>query len=312
LLYLKQKMKIVLLVTLLVSMSLAMTIRYKSNTTHEENLKYWTRERMASAIPRDIVFKTHLSNNFEYTGINEEETAQVNPPKGTTNVNVGDYTKNPYHQVGKVFFSHGPNNYVCSGSAVGGNIVLTAGHCVCDSGSWFTKWLFVPNYLDGKAPFGTYSAEDVFAFQDWFYDSDIGRDVAFAQVKGSTSDTLEKVVGALGFITNVESNKTNWAAVGYPAANPFTGKVMVQSFEAQSITDNRVSPFTRGIISKMTGGCSGGPWVYSVDVGADNSNTVNAAGGLNSYGYQGRPHLYSPLFDDSVNTLYQQARAADK
>jgi len=300
-----------LLVVIFIAMSCAFSISFRPNSTHEQILKYWTPERMKSAIPKEIIFKTHLSNKIQFSEINQDSPLEGEPKKGTSNVDVNDYTNNPYHQVGKVFFSDGPNNYVCSGSAVGGNIVLTAGHCVCDSGTWFTNWIFVPNYLDGKAPFGVYSAEDIFTFQEWFSNSNIGRDVAFAQVKGTTADTLEQVVGALGFIANVASTKSNWDAVGYPAANPFTGKVMVQTYEAQSISDNRVTPNTRGIVSKMTGGCSGGPWIYGVNIGSDNSNTVNAAGGLNSYGYQGRPHLYSPSFDASVDTLYHQARAAD-
>jgi len=184
---------------------------------------------------------------------------------------------------------------------------LTAGHCVADTGNWFTNWVFVPNYKDTKGPYGSWTAENVLAFNAWFYNSDIGRDVAFAIVKGPNEKSLQETIGALGFITDVSATNSHWDAIGYPAANPFTGKVMVQTYESQTTSDNSVSPKTRGIVSTMTGGCSGGPWVYGVNIGGDNSNTVNAAGGLNSYGYQGKPHLYSPNFDQSVKNLYQQA-----
>jgi len=210
-------------------------------------------------------------------------------------------------KLAKSFFSDGQYNFVCSGSAVGRNVVLTAGHCVADTGSWFTNWVFVPNYKDGKGPVGGFSAENMLTFESWFYSTDFGRDVAFVVVKGETSDTLESVVGKLGFITDVSSTNSYWDAIGYPAAAPFTGKIMVQTYEVQSTSDSNAKPKTRGIISKMTGGCSGGPWVYAVNVDGDNSNTVNAAGGLNSYGYQGKPHLYSPYFDGEVRKLYDEA-----
>jgi len=292
-----------------VFITLVFSLSFKPNVPHEQVVSYWTQERMASAIPRELILNAEGKRiHFEYSSRNYSKLEGV-PTRGTHDVR-DSYSTNPYHQVGKVFFSDGANNYVCSGSAVGGNVVLTAGHCVCDSGTWFTNWLFVPNYRDSKGPYGAFSAENILTFNEWFIKTDIARDVAFAIVGSSSlksGETLEDIIGALGFITEVASNNAYWDAIGYPAGSPYTGKVMVQSYEPQSISDNLRTPKTRGIISKMTGGCSGGPWVYGVNVGGDNSNTVNAAGGLNSYGYNGRPHLYSPNFDAAVGKLYQQA-----
>ena len=60
-------------------------------------------------------------------------------------------TYNPAH--GKVFFSDGAANYVCSGTALtSGNqsVVWTAGHCVNEGpGGFYTNWAFVPAYKDG-------------------------------------------------------------------------------------------------------------------------------------------------------------------
>jgi V8-like Glu-specific endopeptidase len=266
---------------------------------------------MSSAIPREIILNSEGKRlSFEHTGKNYSKLPQGVPTRGTHDVKE-DYSVNPYHQVGKVFFSEGTNNYVCSGSAVGGNVVLTAGHCVADSGNWFTNWLFIPNFKHDNEPYGAFPATNIITFNTWFYNSDMGRDVAFAIVGSpelkASGQSLQDIVGALGFVTDVSSKTAYWDAIGYPAASPFTGKIMVQTYEPQSITDKNPTPNTRGIISKMTGGCSGGPWVYAVNVGSQNSNTVNAAGGLNSYGYNGRPHLYSPTFDQSVKDLYEQA-----
>ena len=60
-------------------------------------------------------------------------------------------TYNPAH--GKVFFSDGAANYVCSGTALSsGNqsVVWTAGHCVNEGpGGFYTNWAFVPG-LQGR------------------------------------------------------------------------------------------------------------------------------------------------------------------
>jgi hypothetical protein len=65
-------------------------------------------------------------------------------------------TYNPAH--GKVFFSDGGSNYVCSGTALtSGNesVVWTAGHCVNEGpGRFFTNWAFVPAYKTARAPTG--------------------------------------------------------------------------------------------------------------------------------------------------------------
>jgi hypothetical protein len=65
-------------------------------------------------------------------------------------------TYNPAH--GKVFFSDGSANYVCSGTALtSGNesVVWTAGHCVNEGpGGFYTNWAFVPAYKDGTARTG--------------------------------------------------------------------------------------------------------------------------------------------------------------
>ena len=53
---------------------------------------------------------------------------------------------------GKVFFSIGRSNYVCSGTATNstnGDVVTTAGHCVSDGGTFVTNFAFVPAYNNG-------------------------------------------------------------------------------------------------------------------------------------------------------------------
>lgn len=61
----------------------------------------------------------------------------------------------PYITVGKLFFTIGRLDYVCSASVIQRRIVATAGHCV-HSGTkagFHSNWVFVPAFRDGTAPF---------------------------------------------------------------------------------------------------------------------------------------------------------------
>lgn len=91
-------------------------------------LAYWTPERMANAKP----YRQWNFNN-----------KTIPYPKGsiTEFVPSGDYKKEPYKAVGKVYFTEGRSNYVCSGSVVGNNAILTAGHCVSNGYPFCVKFL---------------------------------------------------------------------------------------------------------------------------------------------------------------------------
>jgi len=284
-------------------------ISLEVKSTRQEILDYWTPERMASAIPRDIVMRIFNGTYPVSTKGKAMPDAKLSllPPSGT-NIVTYDYGTTPYKQVGKVFFSDGTYNYVCSGSAVGKSVVLTAGHCVADTNKWMKNWAFVPQYKSNQRPFGTFTSVKMLTFDEWFKRSDFGRDVAFVVVSGpDTSKTLEDTVGKLGFITDIPQTNSFWALTGYPQAPPFDGSVQVQTYDRQIVYDDNAVPNTRGVVSSMTGGCSGGPWVYNIDIGNQNSDTVNAAGGLNSYGYQGYPYLFSPYFDSDVYSKFEEA-----
>ena len=65
---------------------------------------------------------------------------------------------------GKVFLTLDGADYVCSATAVSSpshTLAWTAGHCVhgADFGAGFaTNWMFVPGYVDGQRPFGSWVA----------------------------------------------------------------------------------------------------------------------------------------------------------
>ncbi|MBO3746452.1 hypothetical protein J5X84_10285 [Streptosporangiaceae bacterium NEAU-GS5] len=90
--------------------------------------------------------------------------------------------------IGKVFFVRDGHTYWCSATSVQShyhNLVATAGHCVYntdDNDHVLDKWVFVPGYYQGKAPWGIYAAKQAFTHYDFDVYEDYDRDYAFVTV----------------------------------------------------------------------------------------------------------------------------------
>ncbi|GGQ01783.1 trypsin-like serine peptidase [Streptosporangium pseudovulgare] len=107
--------------------------------------------------------------------------------------------------IGKVFFE-APDGSLkwCSATSVQSkyhNLVATAGHCVYDdkaNGSVMGKWVFVPAYYQGKAPFGVYVGKTAYTHYDYSVFNDRDRDYAFVtvyngvQIGGGTTKEVKK------------------------------------------------------------------------------------------------------------------------
>ncbi|GAA4072919.1 trypsin-like serine peptidase [Nonomuraea soli] len=91
--------------------------------------------------------------------------------------------------IGKVFFVNGKGEKKwCSATAIQSkykNLVSTAGHCVYDvdrNTDVMSKWVFVPGYYQGKAPYGIYVGKQAFTHYDFDVYEDFDRDYAFVTV----------------------------------------------------------------------------------------------------------------------------------
>jgi len=231
------------------------------------------------------------------------------PPHNTFYVPTSKYKSYPYYTVGKVFFTSGGGNYVCSGSSAGGRAVLTAGHCVGQNGTWHTNWRFAPAYRNGSTPYGTWTAFWKVTFTSWLNNRSLCRDVAFAAVYDRGGQKLSQAVGYLGFAWNYSRNQS-WTMFGYPAASPWDGSKMVRTDARFNRQDNPsgCTPATMGMGTTQTGGCSGGPWVWKFKDGFASGN--NYANGVNSYVYTAKPlEIFSPYFDTSVKSMKDTAVA---
>jgi hypothetical protein len=246
-------------------------------------VQYWTAEKMRNAIPLDVV-----------EGAAGVKQAKAAPPF----TRYEPTTYNPAH--GKVFFSDGSANYVCSGTALtSGNesVVWTAGHCVNEGpGAFYTNWAFVPGYKDGAAPYGTWTARTLLTTAAWGQGGDFSYDLGAAVMNTSGGATLTDTVGSRGAGFNQPAEQ-HYLSHGYPAAPPFSGGRMFICESDLGLRDTSANPATMGIGCDMTGGSSGGGWVVG-------NNVLS----VNSYGYSNQPNvMYGPYQGSVAQQLYTSA-----
>jgi hypothetical protein len=184
--------------------------------TQAAAVRYWTQARMAAALHLAVptTGKRHLAARKPERP--ERRVVKQAPPAPAEPWLTGDtsgYGLRWTHggavtaAVGKIFFTLGDEDYVCSGTLVGGqhpDVVLTAAHCVtgglvrantAQGGSgkayrpqWATNWMFVPDFRDGLLPYGEYTARRFFVTPDWIGPEGGSEqyDVAFVQVTTAT------------------------------------------------------------------------------------------------------------------------------
>lgn len=138
---------------------------------------YWTPERMKNAKSGDILAAKALERGkllnlgkapvTEAPGaISSIEGQQAATDSKAINLKVNQ-SETPVKHIGKIFFTLGGANYVCSGNSVTAankSTVSTAGHCVNEGpGAYATNFVFVPAYLNGAAPYGKWTAKALYS-----------------------------------------------------------------------------------------------------------------------------------------------------
>lgn len=289
-------------------------VAHRSSTAAERAAirDFWTAERMAKALPADL----HL--DARRGGRTPEPVPQAKPSKPSNGTAVAGSTWTGQGLVarttGKVFFTKGGTNYVCSGSVVDAandSTVLTAGHCVHDgatdgTGQYASNFTFVPAY-DGKAtnvaPYGRWPFVRLQTTAGWAEGGDFDFDVAFATVDDTdpTTPSLEAVLGGAQQIKFGQAPKLAVHAFGYPAATPYDGTTL--TYCAGDTAPDPYGRTTQGLVCNMTGGSSGGPWYSSFNP----TTGVGIAYSLNSYRYTSGTYsnrMFGPRFGTEVQALF--------
>ncbi|MEU6407682.1 hypothetical protein [Microbispora sp. NPDC046933] len=234
---------------------------------------------------------------------------------------------------GKVFFIGSDlQPHWCTGTAVQSpyrNVVATAGHCLLDieaPAGPLAKWVFVPGYSEGAAPFGLYVGKQAEAHYDFDDIRDHDRDYAFVNVYNgvvfSAPDVLTNVgklgdnVGGQGLAIN-QPLAPAADVFGHPAgpnpdgSRPYTGETLERStgpMFATKVTGLRMDrPI--GVDSPFTGeGSLGSSWLirYADDsrTGYLNGITISAADTDGDGRYDTG---VSPYFDGELYEVFKQA-----
>ena len=276
-------------------------------------ISYWTADRIAHAIPRDFVRTPQ--------GTFAPSARRGKPGSGV--VLGASWTKGGkiLHASGKVVFTMGGTDFICSGSVVndartGNSMVLTAGHCAYDQSNnvFATNWMFIPefdavaSYTCSRTKWGCWVAtglvvDNGFATAGGFNQQATVNDFAIAIVgAGDRGTQLDTSVGSFGITYSGISSGDRLYAFGYPAAGKYFGFDLI--YCAGPIFDDPVnSNLTWGIHCDMTGGASGGPWLSSFN----EKTGVGILSSLNSYGYGGINNIYGPKFDSDTQDVVNAA-----
>ena len=247
----------------------------------DEVRAYWTEERMRNARPRDTREPKGKPGTGGGSGSGATYGAVATPYAGLMKAN------------GKVFFTERGVNYVCSGTSIStgtSQAVWTAGHCVNEGpGNFVTNWAFVPAYIDGTRPYGTYVATRLYTTSAWKNNGDFSYDLGAATVSASPSGNLAVVAGGRNVAIDYNPLTMHVISYGYPAAGKFNGQR--QYFCSSTVTyRDSGNPQPMGIPCNMTGGSSGGGWIN------DGGDIVS----VNSYGYQSLKNVMFGPFQNAV------------
>lgn len=282
-----------------------------STITDSTDPSYWTAERMRAAIAGDVLAKKAMERQKANKADAAEHVAQgaETKTKGSapTVQPLANASENPVSHIGKVFFTLGGADYVCSANSVAStnrNTVSTAGHCLNEGpGTFATRFTFVPAYLNGAAPYGKWTAKALYAPTQWSSSGSMQYDTGFAVMAPLNGRNLADVVGASGVNFNAARGLA-YKAFGYPAASPFNGESLKSCTGTATNDPNNPQFNSQGIPCNMTGGSSGGPWF----IGNSSGGYQNS---LNSYGYgSNSTKMYGPYWGSVIQQTYNTASSA--
>ncbi len=279
-------------------------------------IAYWTPARIAAAKAKDFV--RDAKGSFSAT--------KGKPPSGGGAVTGASWTGNePVElRVGRILFSSGGSDWICSGSVVtdsdaNTSLILTAGHCVYDGADgWSYNFLFMPDFDDNPSydcaarVMGCWTANRLAINAD-FFPSGFGPDAAlrvdygFARVgTGNKLGQLDSAVGG-GYgirASTAASSDVQWA-FGYPAEGRYKGKDLIYCTGTTAADPNLSG--TYGMNCNMNGGSSGGGWIFGPDSPAGATGASRQLSSVNSYGYSGLAKMFGPKFNAETTEVRDAA-----
>jgi hypothetical protein len=261
---------------------------------------YWTAARMAAATPLPNSPKAYPAFPVSATPAAPQPADETAPPPGTPDPSYFDGVPT----VGALFFTTGSKEHFCTASAVAAptqNLILTAAHCVY--GSTPSNIAYVPEYHDGRQPYGAWPATAIYVAKSWQTSADPNVDYAFLSVTppAGTKASLDRTTGALllgaytGYSHHIEVigyNNTDDEPLGCVTTSAYFEPDQ-QQFNCNSYWD----------------GTSGGPWITDFNAKTGTGVLIGDIGGYHEGGDYPWTS-YSPYYDGKILLLFARAEAA--
>ncbi|MEU7581691.1 trypsin-like peptidase domain-containing protein [Streptomyces sp. NPDC041068] len=194
-------------------------------------------------------------------------------------------------RVGALFDGGLDGRHFCTASVVHSkdrDLIVTAGHCLSD-GEGVT---FAPGYHDGKAPYGLWTIDRVYADDHWTHDGDEDHDLAFAVLEPLDGRRVEDVTGA-NTLDTVAGTDHRVTVTGYPSDE--------DAPRTCTSTTNRFRAGQQSIgCPGFSNGTSGSPWVTA------DGHLIGVLGGYHGGG--DTPDVsYSVILGTEAAALYAKA-----
>ncbi len=239
-----------------------------SDQEAEEAQRYWTPERIASAIPLDSEQDLSAEKNVkEY--LNENK---IN--------NQGSYEA--VYWIGRIYFDVGGRQYSCTGASIESNsksIVATAAHCLYEKGEWSTRVVFIPAWDGVNKPLLTWGAIYYQVSRVWRYEEDRGHDAAFIKFRPlndwyGKKEYLADIAGAQTPSFSLGKSGLHYQAFGYKNLSGFNNTPLF-TCQGEGRHFWGISKYPELEIPGCTvpGGSSGGP-VYHTSKEGPNGTQV--------------------------------------
>ena len=196
----------------------------------------------------------------------------------------------PHRWDGKLTFSVPGGGASCSATAISGNNIITAAHCVyhTTNNRFYSNWVFTPAYRNGAAPYGTFTAQSCWVLGAWINLSGSfsintwsRHDVAVCEMNtNSAGQTLNAAVGWAGRLWNAAYNQLVFNS-GYPGQDYRLQTISpgpAQYLRSCTAESFQQTTETVGSGCNWGPGISGGSWLvgYKPFVVAGWVNSVNS------------------------------------
>jgi hypothetical protein len=292
---------------------------------------YWTPERMRAAKPfplRKTANATAVAGNSAQTTA-EQVPADIPPAPVGGSTTSGDVSSSYVtaaqlwkntgagiaRTTGRIFFSYGGNDYVCSGTVVNApnrHTIWTAAHCLREAGpngGWHRNVVFVPGYRGGKRPYGTYPAVHGAVTKQWVnstnFDYQVSYDLAAFTVKAYGGKQIQSRTGAQGIAWGYSKRTYYMRLFGYPVVFLPSKKPTKDGYlyyctgKTQGVRFHSQAPVSLAMACTMGGGASGGSWLYGM-----NDKGWGKVAGVNSTHSRTTKYMYSPYQGKAAADLY--------